>query len=632
MSSRWFALPLTALGLALRAGAATEPAAPVLLSPPAGMEITDLATYFQWLPVAGVSNFEVQVARDADFADLLRTRHTTNRLYHHNLWFPRDPLPAGAYHWRVRGVGAAGTSAWSEVRALTVNTNRAAAPAPVRPLGPAQPLFLMRNRAWDPRRHRDHVDEIIPPALAGSIVVDDIRLAGEQVFERAAAYEAMGVTFVVWNNRAQVSLATLEYLFQRHPHCIGTAEGEHFWGWGWERGPEGHLSEQDYVRRAWALCAKYGRFYFQGEGEHAVHQWTVVSHECRDDLRRNGRYFVPMFKSTVGHVALHSMGAVEGLLAAGWVENCGLWADEFVWGESGFGKLGELDCDPHDSLRKHGTKQCPWTYDLQMWLMGMVAGGTAFQLESAHQWTAEGRPAEYYRRFFLPFIRAVVERGLLPSRPAWRESLRVAVACDYDRARQRHGGQLAGDFAFLNHLYALRRKPFQELIPDESRYGIVALLPPGVDRIDGLAEVVPLAELADPARAAERFDRAYPRRFAGDPFVWTCDGTIIVTCSRENEPARQRFVLPLEAGPARELAGMIGTHQYLLGKSSATALWFQVNGEHPAGTLEVEVAGPRAPTVRIVPVGAGTAEWESARGRLRVRLALRDGPVEVTVE
>ena len=607
-------------------GGAPEP--PRLLSPPDGMAITDLATYFQWLPVAGVSNFEVQVALDADFADLARTRTTTNQRYHENLWFPRDPLPAGAYGWRVRCAGAGGTSAWSEVRRLTVNTNREAAAAVVRPLGPEHPLFLLRNRAWDPRGRRDHVDEIVPPALRGVVVIDDIRLAGGEVFERAAAYQELGLDFVIWNNRAQVSLATIENLFQRHSHCIGTAEGEHFWGWGWERGPEGNLSEQEYVRRAWALCAKYGRFYFQGEGEYACHQWTVVSHECREDILRSRRNWVPMFKSTVGHVALHSLGAVEGLLAAGWVENTGMWADEFIWAESGFGRLGELDRDPKESLARHGTRECPWTYDIQMWLMGIASGATAFQLESAHPWNGEGRPAEHYRRFFLPFMTAVVRHGLLPSRRAFLDSLKVAVACDYERAKRRHGGRLGPDFAFLEKLYALRNKPFQEIVPDESRYGIVGLLPPGAA---GPAETAGQEVLADPARAAELFDRAYPPRFAGDAFQWACDGTVIVTCSRENEPAAQRFRMPLDAGPALELAGTIGTRQYLIGKATATSLWFQVNGEDPAAGLEVELACARRPAVRIEPAAAGTAAWSEERGRLVLSLTHRDGPVEVSV-
>jgi hypothetical protein len=43
--------------------------------------------------------------------------------------------------------------------------------------------------------------------------------------------------------------------------------------------------------------------------------------------------------------------------------------------------------------KKYGTSQCPWIFDIQMWLMGIAGGSTAFHLESAHQWSKEARGA-----------------------------------------------------------------------------------------------------------------------------------------------------------------------------------------------------------------------------------------------
>ena len=615
------------------AAAARAGAGPQLLSPPDGMELTDVAAYFQWLPVPGCTNFEIQIAADHDFARIVREKKTTNRRYHENLYFPKDVLPAGAYFWRVRAMPTGATGDWSAASGFTVNTNRAVAPATVRPLGPEHPIFLMRNRAWDPVAHPEHVREIIPPGLEHVIVVDDIKLASAEVFARARKYEDLGVDFVVWNNRAQVSLATIEFLFQRFRHCIGTAEGEHFWGWEWERGPEGNLSEQDFVRRAWALCGKYGRFYFEGEGEASRYQWTTISRDHREDLQRYRRHIVPMFKSTIGNVALHSIGAVEGLLAAGWVENTGLWADEFVWGECGFGALGELDQDPGASLKQWGTKQCPWTYDLQLWLMGIASGATAFQLESAHQWKADGTAAEHYTRFFLPFVKAVTEHRLLPSRAAFRDRLRVAVACDYERAKAKHNGSLAPDFQFLQDLYAFRHKPFQEIIPDESRYGLIALLPPGVTNLPGPARVVAQADLADPARTRELLDAAYPKRFDGDAFMWECDGTLIVTCTRENEEATQRFAMPLAGGLVKVLAGEIDTQQLLIGKHSADSLWLQAHSERPAREIRLRLTCARRPAVEVAPAAAVIKnDWDEDAKMLSLRLSCAAGAAEVALK
>lgn len=622
---------LVALLLAGGVGKAVE--VPQLLSPPDGMEITDVATYFQWLPVAGVTNFEFEVARDRDFHNVVNTKKTTNTGYHKNLYFPKDVLPAGNFFWRVRSFRNGQNSPWSKVRSFSVNTRHPVLPQVVRKIDPEHPLFLMRNRAWDPTKYSEHVQDIIPPGLEHIIAVDDIALAGPSVFERAMKYQELGVDFVVWNNRAQVSLATIEFLFQNYSHCVGTAEGEHFWGWEWEHGPERNLSEQDFVRRAWLLCAKYGRFYFEGEGEAARYQWTTISYDCRQDYRKFHRNIVPMFKSTVGNVALHSIGAVEGLIAAGYADNCGFWADEFVWGECGFGRIGELNQIPHESLKKFGTRQCPWTYDIQMWLIGIASGSTVFQLESAHQWNADGSGAGNYSRYFLPFVSAVVKHKLIPSRRAFLDSLKIAVACDYETAKRKHESNFTPEFGFLNDLYALKHKPFQELIPDNSRYGIVCLLPPGTTNMAGPTHILNQRDLPESQRTIALFNASYPQRFSGDAFMWECDGTVVVTDSNENQDIPQKFTMPVQSGLLRSLEGTIGVHEYLVGKISADGFWFQTNCEYSERDLQISLTCSRKPEVTIVPSSAATRnEWVDATKTLSLRLSHTPGAVEVILK
>ena len=632
------------LGLWLLArllASAGEGPAPTLLSPRDGMTITDIAAYFQWEAVTNCTAYDIQIARDAAFLDLYLERRTRDVRYHGHRYFPREVPPPGRYHWRVRPVVDGQPGRWSDGFRVDIRADHPVAAQPVRPISAERPIFLMRNRAWDPTRGAGHLREIIPPGLEGVVVPDDIFIGRgtDEALARARKYDQLGVDFVVWNNRAQVSLATLEYLFQNFPHCIGTAEGEHFWSWRWERGPEGNVSEWDYVPRAWTLCAKYGRFYFIGDGEAGTYKWTQVSDHFREDLQRYRAFVVPMFKSTIGHVALHSMGAVEGLLAAGWVDHCGFWADEFVWGECGFGSRGEIG-----PAGKGGDRNCPYSYDLQMWLMGIASGATAFQLESAHQWTAEGRGAANYHRYYLPFVTAVVRRQLIPSRPAFLDSLRVAVACDRERAAVRHENRLDGSFGFLRELYALRNTPFQEIIPDRSRYGIIALLPPEARCRSAGTQVVPQEDLQRPGRAAEIFDRAYPPRFEGEAFVWTCDGTVIITNCRENEESEQPFALPLERGPVAKISGAVALHDYVIGKLAADgqSAWFQANSgfathatrnaPEPDRRLALELVCPAEPRVAVTPPAARVAgAWDAAAGRYALTLSLKDGPAEFEV-
>jgi len=608
--------------------------APKLRSPVNGMSMTDVATYFQWAPVAGCSNFVIQIARDAAFKGLVKEKRIVNKGYHKNLYFPKDVLAPGTYFWRVRAVKGAREGAWSESYSARVNADHPVLPEAVRKISSEAPLFLMRSRTWDPVKHPENVKGIIPPGLERVIIVDDVAMAAERVIERAKKYQELGVDFVIWNNRCQVSLATLEYVFQNFSHCMGTAEGEHFSGMYWEKGPEGNLSECDFVHRAWTLCAKYGRFYFFADGDGGSYRWPGFAEREKEVLRRYRKTVVPMFKTTNGDMALHSYGAVQGLMAAGYAENCGTWVDEWIWPCCGFGELGEII--PPEKIwktrRTLGTKQCPWVYDIQLWLMGIVSGSTVFQLESAHQWTPEGKAAANYTRFFLPFVTAVIERNLIPAREAFLKSISVAVASDLELAQGKHEKRYAGGFAYLNDLYALKEQGDREFIPNCSRYGIVCLLPPGVTNLGARTQVVPQRDLVRPGQARALFDRAYPQRFTGDAFMWACDGTVIVTSSHENQDLPQTFDMPLGQGLVRTLRGTVGVHQYLIGKvaKDGQSFWFQANGEYPDRDVTVSAVCSRKPDWRVAqPSVAQEARWDDASGTLHLRLSLRQGAVEV---
>ena len=607
--------------------------APKPLWPANNSEITDVASFFRWSPVKDANNFKLQIARDENFSDLYKEKVTKNARYHENCYFPKDILPKGKYFWRVRAMVGGSEGPWSETFRVNLNDSHPIEPNMVRTITPGSPVFMMRNRAWDPRAYGQNVEQIIPPGLERVIVVDDIALAGPDAVGRAKKYQELGVDFVVWNNRARVSLAQLEYMYQNFSHCIGTAEGEHFSGWHWERGPEGNYSEADYLARSWVLCAKYGRLHFWADGEGSRYLWTIIGQEERETFQKYRRNIVLMFKSTNGDTALHSIGAVEGLMAAGYVDNCGVWADEWIWPGCGFGKLGEVVESAYAQRRKFGTSQCPWIYDIQMWLMGIASGSTTFHLESAHQWGKEGKGAANYGRFFLPFVSAVVKHELIPSRQAFLDSVKVAVACDYEKAKTRHYGKYEPDFAFLTELYSLKNIPFREIIPDNSRYGIICLLPPSAACLNKQTVIVPQEQLLVPGKAAEAFNGAYPQRFEGAAFMWECDGTVIVTNCNENLDKSQVFSMKLDRGPVKTLAGTMGVHQYLVGKIArdSKSFWFQTNGNYPDRPVELEIVCDVATRVTVTPESAKTSAVRDVAGKLKLTLSIKDGPVECEI-
>ena len=615
---------------------------PQLLAPCDGMEITDIASYFQWTAVPGCDQYEIQISSDPEFKELVKTRLTKDVQFHKHNYFPKDILKIGDYYWRVRAASRAGDALWSPAFRFKVNEKHSILKDLVVPLGPKNPLFVIRNYQWDPVKFPANAPEIIPIGYERTIIVDDVLIGKgtSEALERARKFEEMGINFVVWTNRGCVSLAWLEYLFQNFNHCVGAAEGEHFWSWGWERGPEGNISEWDYVQRAWTLCAKYGRYYFIGDGEAGNCKWTIISHDLAGDFQQYRKNIVPSFKSTVNNIALHSLGAVEGLLAAGWVENSGIWADEFVWGKSLFGKPDEVVADS-----KTGDRMCPYSYDLQIWLMGIVSGATAFHVESAHPWSRDGHAQRNYARYYLPFISAVVKHDLIPSRNALLESIKLAVSSDLEAARAKHQNSYGGALGFLNELYTPKLAAFQEIIPDNSRYGIVPFLPPAAFCIEPSTRLVPQLNLLAPGRAIALFNSAYPMRFEGDAFQWECDGTIIVTHSRENSSCRQRFSMPLGKGPARRISGNVELHQVLIGKveKAESSIWFQANFgfdtqmtrdvPNPERILQVKFDCPTKPQVVVTPEAAKKlGVWSADVHRYTLEISLKDGPVEFELQ
>lgn len=610
--------------------------APTPSAPRSDMTVSDVALSFAWSAVEGATHYDIEIARDPVFRDQVRLRRQPTGGYHRHSYRPKELLLPGIYHWRVRAVSAGVEGAWSATTRVEVVPTGDVLVEPVREISPERPLFLMRSRVWDPLASSQHVPAIIPPALRGMIVVDDIALASGRVFERAQRYQELGLDFVIWNNRCQVPLPTIEYLFQRFSHCIGTAEGEHFSGMYWEKGPEGNLAELDFVRRAWALCAKYGRFYFFADGDGGSFRWQTFAERERERLERYRRHLVLMFKTTNGDLALHSYGAVQGFAVAGTVANTGVWVDEWIWPGSGFGKLGEFVPPEKTWARRRsvGTRECPWIYDIQMWLMGIASGATVFHLESAHQWGRDGKAAAHYERVFLPFIRGVVEHRLIPSRAAFREQVRVAVTSDMALASGKHHKRYTGGFAYLQELYALTGPGDQEFIPNRSRYGVVCLLPPWTTTLPGSTQVVPQSRLADPAAARAMFDAAYPLRGSGEAFTWTCDGTVIVTNSHENRDLAQDFHLPLSHPLVRGIGGTIGVHQYLIAKLAADgrSCWLQANGEYPERELRLAITCATRPRLQTSTTTTMTnLRWDATSGTLHLRLHFTAGAGEITI-
>jgi hypothetical protein len=632
-------LILVSIGLGF-SNLACSAVSPSLDAPLDGSTITDVASFFRWEPVAGCSQWQLQIATDAQFQNLYqpnlalpRTLTITDKKdFWFNEYFPRTILPAGTYYWHVATLIDGKLGEWSPTWSVTVNSDHSINPL-IRPLTPDRPVFLMRQ---------DDLSLITAPTAAlkgdfpadlnGLIVPDDTKMwKGNAVaLAEAQRWNDLGIDFTIWNNRARAPLSFLEYCFQHFPHCLGTAEGEHSWSYHWERGPEDNVAEWDYVTRAFVLCGKYGRFYFEAEPEPSAYNWTFIPQDLKADYGTYHAYVVPMHKSTESHVPLHSVGAVEGMMLSGLVDNCGCWADQFVWPIANFGKLGELNIPETSS-----TALCPPTFSVQQWLVGIMGGATAFQLESGHQIGPNGDPKASFSRVYLPFVQAVYSHHLLPSRAMFLNGVKVAVVGNVGYARKPHHNFYGGDFAYFNDIYALKRTSTQEEIPNNARYGILPILPDGTTRIpNSSAQIIPEATMAQPGVALQTLDDAYPKIDGGDAFQWFCDGSVIITNSYENEDINETFSMPVSGNVVKTLSGTVQVHQYIVGKvaKDGASFWFQTNSEFADRTLSIALQCTSRPQITAAPPSSVTAStWDQGTMTQTMFLSFSNGPVECTV-
>ena len=117
-------------------------------------------------------------------------------------------------------------------------------------------------------------------------------------------------------------------------------------------------------------------------------------------------------------------------------------------------------------------------------------------------------------------------------------------------------------------------------------------------------------------------------------FQWECDGTVIVTNSNENLDIDQDFSVDLPRGPVQSLRGVIGVHQYLLGKidKDGKGFWFQTNCQYPERRLELELRTAHEPQVTVTPSQARLAgNWDAEKKCYKLSLSVKDGAAECAV-
>ncbi len=83
--------------------------APSLLNPPDNTTDEKFVVHYEWDPINGASSYDLEVAKDAQFTNVIYSANTDED--HHTVFLTLDQTTQ--YWWHVRANNACGPSSWS---------------------------------------------------------------------------------------------------------------------------------------------------------------------------------------------------------------------------------------------------------------------------------------------------------------------------------------------------------------------------------------------------------------------------------------------------------------------------------------------------------------------------------------
>lgn len=385
-----------------------------------------------------------------------------------------------------------------------------------------------------------------------------------------------------------LSTTELEDLYRNHPNVQGVVTGENTWqaidGW---LNPVYRDYEVKWLQNVIKISGKYGKYVVAGEGSYAF-AWDKYlgvevpenNVENPDDyvwldpqiLIDNPSTFVPTAKSNIFWSGHQMDSAVFGASIAGLVQHHGVWAEAWYWNDAGYSK-GVFS---GDFVNNGDFSTMPFTTWLQTMLKGVARGATVYHFggesgvsenrgpydvqqdaivdeegllyfdpdtsgygdQYSSFWDVEGHVTLGFKRYIIPFMKAVINNGMIPTKEQVRSEIKIAV--DPGPVESDKGSYLCyGHYAALYiNTYGIEN-PIEitgdmedgdieesasgcryELIPNNGRYYSIPVIPHPASSFDlGGIELVSISELQDAQAATELFNAKYPERFSGDAWM-----------------------------------------------------------------------------------------------------------------
>ncbi len=650
---------------------------PQPVSPPDGVEVTDVALSFYCTKDDGIKSVEYQAGRSPDLSSPSRTGHVEQ------VWLPETTFQPGTWYWHVRGVTDSGEhTAWSDIRSFTVNSERSRTSPDYRP-SPASPLYLFE--AWKPEQWA-HVPEDLKPYVAFKLrpIFYDYRLRRktDEWNEKIRRYEEKGIPLFLLGHEDQYPSAELEKLYRNFDSVKGVVLRELMWWHSWH-GFRGNGGVKDIITRHLKLAEKYGKqvIWTDGHWRHLLFLETGVDRAFLEQvISTHSDYFIPAAKL---NFAYHPT-VIQSLLQGFWLR------DEIqFWGhqpESWYHHGGGPGSD-----WRGPRASCPPMFYPMMVLSGVRAGATLYSFEPPGDiWAGRGgleadknaNRSEGFSRtwedIMIPLLRELVEHQLIPAKETVRK--KSPVALQYDQSifatedgtpgsywkAEKSGPTYRPAWRRLNGplSVAQRWRHEAEVIPNESRYEFLPYVPDYGSKNNSFSTVLSLEKANQfagektPAgnKLIDKLNPHYaPVPWEGTAYIQKIESVYFVINNREERVVdRQTFDVPFPSGPIQNVKGDLGRHAFLIlqKQDKEDRIYAQARRADNAGgphegvrghrrihklqqqadhlSLTITVSSPEK-QVKVKPK-TRIDERKQAGNRVSLTLSFQEGPAVITVE
>jgi hypothetical protein len=616
-------------------------------------------------------------------------------------YMPSKLLSEGTYYWRVR---LEGSEEWSKKVSFTINEDHSAGEM-IRDISPTSPLFSF-DMFFD--MGNEGVVTELPDIYEGfptsvqpyvAFALHNEPIGAHPRFDDG--YRGTFTDFLEQFSEDEVpiliktggpdkdfqqfaELSELEYIFKTQPNVIGMLQGETFWDFIDAAYYDDFKKHVLWYQRSLQLARKYGRIVVFGNGNDEDFVWdTFLGEESSNNIwmppesiQEASANIIPTAKNNIPFGYYHAESAVMGSWLSGQSDQWGVWSEGWAWGSIGYDGLFESQTIGNANDPDFSTM--PYNLWLQMKLAALSQGATFYHFggessvvewgtydpstghfvidddevlkQSTAFWDMDGNEHPSLQRYIIPFMEAVIEQELIPSKEEVLSKVKVAVASPSPETNKGS----AMDYGVYAELYKYtlgiddyqsieevesedEDADYYELIPNacrrellhnEGRYYMTPILPYPITSLSDDTEIVDIDDISAGSQVRNIFDNAYPEADMGDAWVVEIGQRLYINNSHENKNISQSFSIALEG--IGDLSGTVQPHSYIVGKYDSDSLWLMANADNKGNytddrTTKISLTLSQEPTVE------GGGEHTYSNGKLEISLDHSQGHKEVQI-